>query len=479
MTPRVARLRQQSLDTRPWLSTERAELVTEASRQAGLLAAPLRRARVLQHLVEHKTIFIGEGELIVGERGPSPKGTPTFPELCCHTLDDLDVLHTREKISFEVSADARRAYAERIIPAWQGLTMRELLMSEMSDAWKAAYRAGVFTEFMEQRAPGHTVLDGKIYRRGLRDLQADIDRSLAALDPERDPRAYDKHLQLQAMRIAADAVIRFAERHAERARELAAVEADAERRRELLHIAEVCQHVPAHAPRTFWEALQAYWFVHLGVVTELNTWDSFCPGRFDQHLVEFYRRDLAEGRLTREQARELLECLWVKFNNQPAPPKVGVTAAESGTYTDFCNINVGGLAADGSDGVNEVSDLMLDVIDEMRLLQPSSNVQLSHRNPDRFLARACEIIRKGWGQPSVFNADLVVEELLRQGRLIYGLGQQEVGARLNLALQILDLTLDILQRQVQGATDKEGRWLTDLHTGVIHTNVEILLDQLD
>jgi trans-4-hydroxy-L-proline dehydratase len=176
--------------------------------------------------------------------------------------------------------------------------------------------------------------------------------------------------------------------------------------------------VPAHAPRDFHEALQAYWFVHLGVITELNTWDSFSPGRLDQHLAPFYERDLAAGTLDREGARELLQCFWVKFNNQPAPPKVGVTAAESGTYTDFCNINTGGLKNDGTDGVSEVTYLILEVIDEMRLLQPSSNLQLSKKNPERFLKRGLEIVRKGWGQPSVFNADMVVEELLRQGKSI-------------------------------------------------------------
>ncbi|HPP45485.1 MAG TPA: pyruvate formate lyase family protein, partial [Methanomassiliicoccaceae archaeon] len=121
---------------------------------------------------------------------------------------------------------------------------------------------------------------------------------------------------------------------------------------------------------------------------------------------------------TREDAKELLQCFWVKFNNQPAPPKVGITLAESGTYTDFANINVGGLKVDGSDGVNEVSYLLLEVIDEMRLLQPSSNIQLSAKNPDHFLRKACEIIRKGWGQPSVFNADVIVQEMLRMGKSV-------------------------------------------------------------
>ena len=416
MTPRVARLRDETLTTRPWLSAERARLLTEFHRDAPAASVPVTRALAFAHLLEHKAIHIGQDELIVGERGPSPKGAPTYPELCCHTLEDLDVLASREKIAFDVSDEARRTYADVVIPFWKGRSIRDALFAEMTDEWKAAYRAGVFTEFMEQRAPGHTVLGDVLYRKGLLGLRADIDRRLASLDPLRDVDAYDRGQQLRAMRIAADAVIRLAERHAEAARAQAGTCSDPARRAELERIAEVCTRVPAHPPRTFHEALQAYWFVHLGVITELNTWDSFNPGRLDQHLFPFFARDLADGRLTRDGARELLQCFWIKFNNQPAPPKVGVTAQESGTYTDFANINSGGLTPEGDDAVNDLTYLVLDVIDEMRLLQPSSNIQLSKKNPDRFLKRACEIIRQGWGQPSVFNADLVVEELVRQGK---------------------------------------------------------------
>jgi len=419
MTERVARLRQQSLEARPVLSTERAELLTEFYRQnTALMSAPVRRARAFQYLMEHKTIYIGEGELIVGEKGPAPKATPTYPELCCHSLKDLDILNSREKIPFIVTPEARRVYEETIIPFWRGKTMRELIFQEMTDEWKAAYEAGIFTEFMEQRSPGHTVLDDKIYRKGMLDFKADIQRSLANLDYLNDADAYDKQEQLKAMAICADAIIRFAERHAEKARELAAQERDPRRKQELERIAEVCSWVPAHAPRDFWEALQYYWFVHLGVTTELNPWDSFCPGHLDQHLYLFYKRGLEEGTLTREGAEELLQCFWIKFNNQPAPPKVGVTAAESGTYTDFAQINLGGLTPDGSDAVNELTYLILDVIEEMRLLQPSSSIQVSKKNPDRFIKRAARIIRTGFGQPSVFNADLVVQELIRQGKSI-------------------------------------------------------------
>jgi len=418
MNERVLHLRQESLDAKPWLSIERAALLTEFYKRTTELSVPVRRAEALRYVLQHKTIYIGDGELIVGERGLAPKGTPTFPELCCHSMEDFKVLDQREKISYRVDEEARRTQQEEVIPYWRGRSIRDLIFREMAPEWKDAYEAGIYTEFMEQRAPGHTALGDVIYRKGLLDLKAEIEENLKKLDFLNDPQAYEKEQELKAMSIAADAVMKFAERHAAKAEQLAETKSDPARKAELLRIAEVCRRVPAHAPRDFWEALQAYWFVHLGVVTELNTWDSFCPGRLDQHLASSYAKGIANGTLSRESAKELLECFWVKFNNQPAPPKVGVTAAESGTYTDFCNINNGGLKADGSDGVNDVTYLILDVIDEMHLLQPSSNIQLSKKSPERFLRRALEIVREGWGQPSIFNADMVVEELLRQGKLL-------------------------------------------------------------
>jgi formate C-acetyltransferase len=418
VTDRVARLRQLSLDAKPWLSIERARLLTEFYRQAPARSVPVVRAMALAYVMERKTVSIGEGELIVGERGEGPKGTPTYPELCCHSERDFEILDTRPKISYTVSPEARRVQRDVVVPLWAGRSMRDRMFEAMTPEWKDAYEAGIYTEFMEQRAPGHTVLGDVIYRKGLLDLKAEAQAALQALDWHGDPHAWDKAQELEAMAIALDAVVRNAERHAEKAEELAAAESDPRRRQELERIARNCRRVPAHAPSDFWEALQSYWFVHLAVITEQNTWDSFCPGRLDQHLFPFYTDGLAAGTLDEGQARELLQCFWVKFNNQPAPPKVGVTAAESGTYTDFCNINTGGVRADGSSGVNDVTYLILDVIDEMRLLQPSSNLQLSRKNPDRFLRRGLEIVRKGWGQPSIFNADMVVEELLRQGKSI-------------------------------------------------------------
>ena len=420
MNARIRKLREQSLNARPYISTERALLLTEfyKSNIPEKVSIPVARALALKYILENKKLCINEGELIVGERGPEPKATPTYPEICAHTLKDLDILNSREKISFAVDEETKKLYREEIIPFWRGRSIRDRIFEEVDDEWKEAYSAGVFTEFMEQRAPGHTVLDNKIYYKGFADFKNEIQKRINELDFYNDPEAYDKREELKAMSIAADTLISIAHRYSEKAKELAKKEKNSERKKELRKIAEICAYVPEHAPRTFYEALQYYWFVHLGVITELNTWDSFNPGRLDQHLYPFYKRDIEKGILTQEQARELLQAFWVKFNNQPAPPKVGVTAQESNTYTDFCLINLGGVKEDGSDAVNELSYLILDVIEEMRILQPSSMVQISKKNPDRFLKRALKIVKTGFGQPSIFNTDAIIQELVRQGKSI-------------------------------------------------------------
>jgi pyruvate formate-lyase/glycerol dehydratase family glycyl radical enzyme len=417
MTGRTARLRQVSLDARCAISHERAVLMTDFYQaNEGKFSAPVMRARSYDHLCRHKAIYLGEGELIVGERGPRPKAVPTYPELTCHSLEDLRILDSRPKTSYAVCPECMKVYQERIIPYWRGRSMRDRIFQAMAPEWLEAYEAGIFTEFMEQRAPGHTVLDDKIYRKGLLDFKREIAEAIAALDFLGDGEAYARREQLTGMDIACDALILLARRHAELALQQAAGEGDPKRKAELRKIADVCTHVPAHAPRDFHQALQYYWFCHLAVITELNGWDSFSPGHLDQHLLPFYRKGLADGTLTPEGARELLEVFFIKFNNHPAPPKVGVTAAESGTYTDFANINLAGLLSDGSDGSNELTDLLLDIVDEMHLLQPSSNIQLSRKTPDAVLKHAMRVIRKGYGFPSIFNADAVVQEQLRQGK---------------------------------------------------------------
>lgn len=420
MNNRIKKLRQQSLDAVPCVSLERATLLTQfyKSGRAERVSVAVARALAFKFLLENKELCVNDGELIVGERGPVPKATPTYPEICTHTIDDFEVLHNREKVSFVVNDDDKNKQLDEIIPFWSGRSIRDRIFASVDEEWREAYNAGIFTEFMEQRAPGHTVLDGKIYHKGFLDFENEIEESIDSLDFFNDPQAFDKREQLRAMVVAADAIIAYAKRYAARLSEMAGRESDAARKSELQMMAKICERVPARAPETFWEALQYYWFVHLGVITELNTWDSFNPGRLDRHLLPYYRRELEAGTLTEEGARELLQSFWVKFNNQPAPPKVGVTASESATYTDFCLINLGGVKENGEDAASELTYLLLDIIEEMRLLQPSSMVQVSKKSPDRMLHRALRIIRTGYGQPSLFNTDAIIAELVRQGKSI-------------------------------------------------------------
>lgn len=414
MNERVNELRNKSLNAVPTISSERAELYTQfySENRDKKLSTPEFRALAFLFFMENRTISINQRELIVGEKGPSPKEVPTYPELCCHSIEDLTLLNSREKTPFTVPNRVLDVYRKRIIPFWKGKTMQESIFTEMEPEWINAYEAGVFTEFMEQRSPGHTVLDNKIYKKGFLEF---INRAETLKQKETDP---DKYAELSAMIISMNALIRFAKRHAKKAMELAKKTVNTERKKELLDIASICSRVPLHAPRTFQEALQYYWFVHLGVTTELNPWDAFCPGKLDQHLYPFYREGIDSGRLTSTSAKELLQCFWIKFNNQPAPPKVGVTAAESSTYTDFAQINLGGITPDNTDGVNELTYILLDVIEEMRLLQPSTSAQISIKNNNAYMLRVAQIIQTGFGQPSLFNTEMVIKELLRQGKTL-------------------------------------------------------------
>ncbi|MGC1391353.1 MAG: trans-4-hydroxy-L-proline dehydratase [Bacteroidales bacterium] len=418
ISPRVKKLREQSLDAVEKISAERALLMTQFYRsdEARELSVPVKRAKAFEYLLKNKKICINDGELIVGERGPAPKTTPTYPEISLHSMKDLEILDSREKVFFRVDDDVKNIYEKEIIPYWKGISNRDRIMSLMTTQWLNSYNAGVFTEFQEQRAPGHTVLGYRMFKKGFLAVKEEIKESVDALDFFIDNDALEKLEELKAMDITCDAIIMYANRHADTLEEIAQNETNSERRTELLKMANVCRKVPANAPGTVHEMLQHYWFIHLGVITELNPWDSFNPGRLDQHLYPVYKKEMESGSLSALELDDLLGCFWVKFNNHPSPPKMGVTASESNTYTDFCLINLGGVKPDGTDAVNEMSFIILDVIKEMRILQPSSMIQISKKSPDSFIYKALDIIRTGFGQPSCFNTEAIILELLRQGK---------------------------------------------------------------
>ena len=417
MNERIQKLREVSVTTPVHIDLERAKIETDFYKENdGKYSIPVMRAMVLKEYFSRKTLYLGEGELIIGEKGRDPQASPTFPELCCHSVEDMTVMSERELVSFHTTEEDRKLQAEEIIPYWTGRSMREKILARMTPEWHECYSAGMFTEFMEQRGPGHTCGGEQVFTTGYLDYKAKIKETMDALDYINDPDAVNKCEELKAMDISCDAVIILGERYRELALTMAEKEADETRKAELMQIAANLEVVPAHKPQTFWQAIQLYWFTHLAVTTELNPWDAFSPGRLDQHLNPYYEKDVEAGILDDDKALELLECLWVKFYNQPAPVKVGITLKESATYTDFANINTGGVTPDGRNGVNNVSYLILDCMDEMKLVQPNSNVTISKKTPAKFLKRACEVSRKGWGQPAFYNTEAQIMELVNAGK---------------------------------------------------------------
>ncbi|HHV17979.1 MAG TPA: glycyl radical protein [Thermoanaerobacterales bacterium] len=414
---RIAKLREESVKPQVKISHERAKIITEfyKSRVTQGKSIPVQRAMAFKYLMENVSLPVEEGQLIVGLRGTGPKEVPTYPEICTHNMEDLEILDSRENMPYKADDVTRELYKNEIIPVWKGKTIRETIFESLPQEWIEAYEAGIWTEFMEQRAPGHSAGGERIFKKGLLDIKEEVTKKMQELETN-DPGYRDKVEELKAMDMAADAMIIYARRYAEKLKKMSETEEDWERKKELQQMAKICRRVPARSPRTFWEALQHYWFIHVGIVYETNPWDSFNPGRLDQHLFPFYKKEIKEGVLTREKAKELLEAFWIKFNNQPAVPKVGVTAEESFTYNDFTKINVGGLTEDGFDGVNEVSYLILEVLDEIRTLQPNTAVLVSNKNPERFIRKALEKVGPGFGEPPFFNFDGVIVKMLRQGK---------------------------------------------------------------
>ena len=414
---RISKLREESIKTKVSITSERAELITQFSRYNSdrKLIIPIERAMLFKHLMENVSLPLEKNQLILGVRGNGVKKVPTYPEICCHNLKDLDFLSSREKNPYYTDSKIKSIYEKDIIPFWNKKSIREIIFSNMSPEWKTAYEIGVFTEFMEQRSPGHTSGGERIFRMGLLDIKKEIKKKIEEIS-QNNSKKYGEIDELKAMEIVADALIIYADRYRKKLEKMAKLEKKPKRKKELMQMVEISRWVPANAPRTFWEALQHYWYIHVGIVYETNPWDSFCPGRLDKHLYPFYEKDIKKNILTRDRAKELLEAFWLKFNNQPAPPKVGITSHESNTYNDFSKINIGGLKSDGTNNVNEISYLLLEVLKDMRTVQPNTAILLSEKTPNEFLEKSLEVISPGFGEPPLFNFDGIIMQLLRQGK---------------------------------------------------------------
>jgi pyruvate formate-lyase/glycerol dehydratase family glycyl radical enzyme len=415
-TPRVQRLRDRVLQTEPSICAERGLLVTEAYDHFSADPLVLRRARAFAHTLDHMSVHIEEGELIVGNQASAPRAAPLFPEYLVDFLaQEIDEFPRRPADRFQVSAEVRALILDQIVPAWRGKTLNDrvnsVMPAEVTDAQKigAISGRGNITS-----GDGHIILDiPRALRVGLEGVLSEAHAALNSLSPY-DPRSSRKRPFLDGAGIALRAVIRFARRFADEAMRLAALpETSPERRSELSAIAETCRHVPAHPARTFVEAVQAAYFIHLCSQIESNG-HSFSLGRLDQYLYPYYQADVVAGRLAPESAQEILELLWLKLFSIIKIRPWDHTRFGIG-YTTYQNVTVGGQTPDGADATNELSYMVLAAIRDVRLTQPNVSARIHAGTPDRFLMECARTIRLGFGMPAMKNDEIIIPSLLEKG----------------------------------------------------------------
>ena len=418
-TPRVLAGVRRNTTARPELFPERALAATRSFQESEGqgLPLPVRRALMVRRILDEHPVVIREGEVIVGAKTRMPRGSPVFPEINCSWVErDLDRLAGRKDTPFYVSDETKRALREDVFPYWRGRQVIDRLMEAVPpEMWRADDR-GVLYHYFRSRTIGHVNAGyEKVLTRGMAGIKADVEfqRQRLAAAGTLSPGQRDF---LDSVVVVLDAVVALARRHAAALGKLADGEGDPARRAELLRMAAACERVPEAPARSFHEALQSFWFTHLAMNLETDG-HAFGPGRFDQYLYPYYRASVDSGELAPDAAQELLDLLWVKFDEITVAKDAGESQTSS-SYPDFQNLNIGGLTRDGRDATNELSYMCLAALDHTRLPQPGLSAQISSRTPSRFLLRCCELLRLGMGMPAMFNSDVLTLGMVNRGKTL-------------------------------------------------------------
>jgi formate C-acetyltransferase len=449
VSTRTEQLKESLLATQPEICPERLLLLTAAYQETEGQPLILRRAEALARVLRNMSIYIRPGELIVGNQARCPRAAPLFPENASTWIEkEMDDLGTRPQDAFLVREEDKLTLRE-VLPYWRGKTHYDYVKALTRQALPVEARAAFnFEHFTLNQAlcnfgratggDGHIILDFTwLLRVGLRALVAEARQKMAALDRSR-PENLEKLLFYQAVTTSLEGAIAFAERFAELAVQMAETEADPDRRAELFAIAETCRRVPAHPARTFREAVQSVWFLHLLIQIESNG-HSISLGRFDQYLYPYYRTDLAAGILTREQALELVECFWIKCSEVNKVREWAHTHYMSGCPL-FQTLTLGGQTRDGAEAVNDLTYVCLEATGNMKLHQPTVIVRLYDGSPDALLQEASRaVLRHGGGMPGFFNDEVGIPMLLRLGVsledardwAVMGCAEPQVGGRFN------------------------------------------------
>jgi len=414
---RTRRLNEILLTVTPQMCIERARLVTQSYLETEGEPMIIRRSKALAKVLREMTVFIQKDQLIVGNQASRLRFSPLFPETEAGYLEkEIDIFAQREQDRLLVPDQVRRELEEFVFPYWRGRTTEDIALKAIPPEIVAMFRHPhpLFSPDIHLSGSiGHVIVDyEKVLRHGIRDHLERIQAKLDGLEMT-DPSAGDKYHFWTAEKIVAQALIDWAHRYAAKARELAAEEEDPAWKEELLKIAERCERVPEHPARNFREAVQSFWFAHLPLFIEQNGL-AVSPGRLDQILWPYYQRDKAKGEVTREEAQELLECLWIKFTEVMRAYDYACAKFYAG-FSISENVVLGGQTADGRDSTNELSYLMLEAEKNTKLSQPNLAIRVHAKTPDEFLMKAVEVISTGRSKPEIFNDDVGIPSLMSVG----------------------------------------------------------------
>ena len=411
---RTQRLKERLLHTRPEVESERARLLTQSYRETEGQPTVIRRALALQKILEEMSISIREDELIVGHRSNKPRSGPQFPEMSIEwIIKELDRFEIRPVDRFLTSNEVKKELRE-ILPWWKGKTVCDCAWHNIPEDTKHLIGSHIFViDNNLLNGLGHILPNyQKAINLGFRTLKEQALSHLGRLEYLSGDDFEKRHFW-KAVITVLEAAITFAHRYADLAGKLADREEDPWRKKELREISRICRRVPAHPASSFREAAQFFWFLQCICFIESDGM-SISPGRFDQYMYPYYQKDLQRGILTRGEAREILECLWVKFSElvELFPEDWAYTASG---FPMGQNLIVGGQTPDGQDATNELSYLCLEAGARMQLPQPNLSVRLHQNSPLKFRQKAAEVIRLGYGQPACFNDEIIIPALLRRG----------------------------------------------------------------
>ncbi|MDO5408828.1 MAG: formate C-acetyltransferase/glycerol dehydratase family glycyl radical enzyme [Lachnospiraceae bacterium] len=415
-TARINRLKNRVMNTRPEMDLENAALFTRGVKEVPGEPWVVQRAYGFQKQCMEKSVKIWEDELIVGNAGSKQRGGLLNPDTCWSVLyDELDTISTREYDPFYLTEEDRKVFIEEIVPFWNGKSTFEKWLVQIPEETRILRDCGVlYINRKAVRGWGETTAGyASIINEGIEGIRKHIAEVKETLDLT-VPGHYEKMVYLKALEITAEGIVALANRYADEALRLAAEEKDDNRKRELTEIAAICRRVPEKPARTFREALQALYFYQICIFMEQNA-ASYNPGRMDQYLYPFYKADVEAGRLTEDQAQELLECLWIKFS-EPCLFQDAVTAKFSAGYPMFQNVCVGGVNEHGMDAVNDLSYMILQATMDIQMYQPSLSVRYNmSRNPNRFLKKCAELIKLGTGFPAFHCDEIGIQMMLNKG----------------------------------------------------------------